>query len=120
MPQRIQLHRTKGWRKPEGTIVVARPSRWGNPYWHVLRFHGPERALELFSNTARGIWSPSVVVDWPDSYVAQIYDDHRAWLRRISGHPIDAARRELAGRDLACWCPPDQPCHADVLLEIAN
>ncbi|WP_019732123.1 DUF4326 domain-containing protein [Mycobacterium avium] len=27
---------------------------------------------------------------------------------------------ELAGHDLACWCPPDQPCHADVLLELAN
>jgi hypothetical protein len=29
-------------------------------------------------------------------------------------------RRELKGRDLACWCKPDEPCHADVLLEIAN
>ena len=24
----------------------------------------------------------------------------------------------LRGRDLACWCPLDQPCHADVLLEL--
>jgi hypothetical protein len=31
-PQRIQLRRTKGWRKPEGAIVVARPQRWGNPF----------------------------------------------------------------------------------------
>jgi len=31
-----------------------------------------------------------------------------------------AARNELAGKDLACWCPLDQPCHADVLLELAN
>lgn len=40
----------------------------------------------------------------------------------LSQHPeiIEDARAELAGRDLACWCPPDQPCHADVLLEIAN
>ncbi|HEY9415508.1 MAG TPA: DUF4326 domain-containing protein [Pseudonocardia sp.] len=29
-------------------------------------------------------------------------------------------RAELAGRDLACWCKPGDPCHADVLLEIAN
>lgn len=28
-------------------------------------------------------------------------------------------RAELRGKDLACWCPLDQPCHADVLLEIA-
>jgi hypothetical protein len=26
----------------------------------------------------------------------------------------------LKGKDLACWCQLDQPCHADVLLEIAN
>ena len=31
-PKRIQLSRKKGWRKPEGAIVVARPSRWGNPF----------------------------------------------------------------------------------------
>lgn len=42
--------------------------------------------------------------------------------RHLSEHPdlIDTARRELAGRDLACWCPLDEPCHADTLLNIAN
>ena len=39
---------------------------------------------------------------------------------RIGESVYDTIRRELAGRDLACWCPLDQPCHADVLLEIAN
>lgn len=33
---------------------------------------------------------------------------------------VDEVRQALAGRDLACWCPLDQPCHADVLLAIAN
>jgi hypothetical protein len=39
---------------------------------------------------------------------------------------VEQARRELQGRDLACWCPIVDndgnrvPCHADVLLEIAN
>lgn len=32
MPKRIQLRRTKGWRKPPNTVVVARPSKWGNPF----------------------------------------------------------------------------------------
>jgi hypothetical protein len=32
MPKRVQLRRTKGWRKPEGTVSVARPTRWGNPF----------------------------------------------------------------------------------------
>ena len=33
---------------------------------------------------------------------------------------LDRIKAELRGRDLCCWCPLDQPCHADVLLEIAN
>lgn len=32
MAQRIRLRRTRGWRKPAGAVVVARPSRWGNPF----------------------------------------------------------------------------------------
>ena len=27
---------------------------------------------------------------------------------------------ELRGKNLACWCPLDKPCHADILLEIAD
>lgn len=45
------------------------------------------------------------------------------WLRigpRDNPVTIESVRRELAGKDLACWCPLGQPCHADVLLEIAN
>jgi hypothetical protein len=40
----------------------------------------------------------------------------------LTEHPeiADRARAELRGHDLACWCPLDQPCHADVLLELAN
>lgn len=33
---------------------------------------------------------------------------------------IETTRRELRGKNLACWCPLDGPCHADVLLRIAN
>lgn len=32
MPTRIQLKRTKGWRKPEGAVVVTRATKWGNPF----------------------------------------------------------------------------------------
>jgi hypothetical protein len=32
----------------------------------------------------------------------------------------DMAPIFLRGRDLACWCPRNQPCHASVLLELAN
>ena len=32
----------------------------------------------------------------------------------------EVIRAELRGQDLSCWCAPDLPCHADVLLELAN
>lgn len=108
MPKRIQLSRKKGWRKPEGCIVVSRPSRWGNPY----------KIGELaFDPTVKG---PHV--DQPLTRQEAV-----DWFRATHSHqnPVAAEyrneiRRALGGHDLACWCPLDQPCHADVLLEIAN
>lgn len=95
-PKRIQLRRVKGWRKPEGAVVVARPSKWGNPY----RWSSRELAVEAFRLSL---------------------DERRSGFDDWAPYPSDdEIRAELAGRDLACWCPLDQPCHADVLLEIAN
>ena len=112
MPERIQLRRTKGWRKPEGAVVVARPRRWGNPYTlDLYRIDYPDcdavetrrMAVSDFRGMVEGKWdgptSDDIDADYPD----------RATIRA-----------ELRGKDLACWCPLDQPCHADVLLEIAN
>lgn len=107
MPERIQLRRTKGWRKPEGAIVVTRPTKWGNPWrvgsttWTVL---------------------PGGVIDrepHPPLTAEQAVESYR---NSVTHDPLfaEAIRAELAGRDLCCWCPPGQPCHADVLLEIAN
>ena len=44
----------------------------------------------------------------------------RALVAGELGFGVDDVRRELAGLDLACWCAPDEPCHADVLLTLAN
>jgi Domain of unknown function (DUF4326) len=93
-PRRIQLSRRRGWRKPPGAVVVARPTKWGNPF----------------------------VVD-KDRSRAEAVALYEAALRRDDGTLRFRAadvRRELAGRDLACWCPLDEPCHADVLLRVAN
>lgn len=108
-PQRVQLRRTKGWRKPEGAVVVARPSRWGNPY-------------RVGSITPE--WRDRL--GWP--YAHTRASAVAAFRARYENDPEYRAAvvRDLAGKDLACWCPledPDGnrvPCHADVLLEMAN
>lgn len=45
----------------------------------------------------------------------------RQYADRLSGRPalLDAARQELAGKRLACWCVP-APCHASVLAHVAD
>jgi len=118
MPQRIQLSRQKGWRKPDGAVVVSRPSRWGNPF-SVERW-GRERAVEWFEMLANGYWSPSKMDDLSESDYYDVYTARLKWMDRLRGHPSEIARAELAGFDLACWCRPDELCHADVLLEVAN
>ena len=105
-PKRIQLKRTKGWRKPDGCIVVARPSRWGNPYrWEdyrgdyesetdaVLRW----MAVQDFKGMLEGNWGTA----------------HKYPTEKL-------IRLHLRGHDLGCWCPLSDACHADVLLQIAN
>ncbi|HZF92039.1 DUF4326 domain-containing protein [Streptomyces sp.] len=111
-PRRIQRRRTKGWRAPAGARYVGRGTRWGNPY--LVQQCGPTYAV-IDSRTQGVVYggrheheARRVAVDW-----------YGSWAASQSGLAA-AARRQLAGRDLMCWCPPDQPCHADVLLELAN
>ena len=99
MPQRIQRKRMKGWRMPEGAVYVGRGTKWGNPYPVGGRKEG---ALTI------GPVTPQQCVS---AYRALVWD-----IPPWDDLPFD----ELRGKDLACWCPLDQPCHADVLLELAN
>ena len=118
MPERIQLSRRKGWRKPENTLVVSRPARLGNPF--TVEEWGLERSLCLFRNTARANWNPSALSqDEPDAVWDRAYELHQAWLKRLGWHPLELLRT-CRGMNMACWCPLDQPCHADILLELAN
>lgn len=114
MPERIQLRRTKGWRLPPGAVVVSRPTRWGNPFTQAL-------ALESGYATEAD-WRPFVVNCFRD-WIGPSQSGRDWW----QGPESDRRRRvfvediaHLRGKDLACWCAPDQPCHADVLLELAN
>jgi len=91
-PVRIQLSRRKGFRLPADTIVVARPSRWGNPF-------RAENASER----------PRMV------------ERYRKWFGSAAAKSLRAeAISCLCGRNLACWCPLDGPCHGDVLLAYVN
>ena len=119
-PKRIQMSRRKGWRKPEGAIYVGRPSKWGNPFIHAQRFGDLDLSLALYHNAVTGLWRSDLVTKTYPALLSIAYGDHCEFRRRMGEHPLEAAHRELRGHDLACWCAPDQPCHADVLLEVAN
>ena len=94
-PTRLQRKRTRGYRLPEGAKSVTRPGPFGNPF-PVSRFGDPAAHDEAIAR-------------------------FRAWIEEPEQAPlVDRIRRELRGRDLACYCAPGLPCHADVLLEIAN
>ena len=122
-PIRIQLKRARGWRMPPNTVKVDRTTQWGNPF--DVREYGDALALYLFEYTVRGCWSPSNVCEVDESTSSALHEAHCRWLRRIGGDPVQVARRELRGKNLACWCPLPNPgehddCHAAVLLRVAN
>lgn len=101
-PRRVQLRRVKGWVMPPNTVKVDRTTKWGNPF----------------------------VVGKPGgAYTAKVTDRRHAWrlyqsVAPLNAELVSAARAELRGKNLACWCPFDDPyedtCHAAILLEIAN
>lgn len=126
MPDRIQRKRASGWRMPPGAIYVGRPSKWGNPWritaerhrghlWHRVRHATEDRSAGSF-----------VVPEYArQTATRQFYTD---LVNDRLPYTLDDVERELAGYDLACWCPLADSrrsvlglqCHADVLLELAN
>jgi hypothetical protein len=92
-PIRIQRSRAKGWTLPENAVSVCRPGKWGNPF-----------KIEEQTPGKDSTWA---VAEFRRKYENDA--DYQA-----------AAVRELKGKDLCCYCGPEGPCHADVLLEWAN
>lgn len=91
MPK-VYTRRRWGTKPPahSNPVYVGRPTVWGNPF--KVEDHGQEGAVEKFR-------------EW-------IYKPQQQWLRR-------KIKEELRGHDLICWCAPE-PCHADIIMEIAN
>lgn len=108
-PKRIQLKRTKGWRLPENTVVVSRPSVWGNPFSVV-------DVIDVYNGDKRAAQADCVrsFEQLIDNTTLQDNRSARLFLKR------KVIRKALKGKNLACWCKPGWPCHGDVLLRIAN
>jgi hypothetical protein len=127
-PVRVQLKRTPGWRMPAETVKVDRSTRWGNPFRDSQSSHDEESSIEL-ANGMRMIvddwWTPEIVVElfgcWMTGLPIQdpSYISPRELVKRNALRPVPDLT-PLRGKNLACWCKPGAPCHADVLLRLAN
>lgn len=102
-PVRIQRKRTKGWRMPINTVYVGRPSKFGNPIRIRIANLIPHSFIYVVKNNEEAVLA---FKEW-------ILEEERFILR-------EQIKKELKGKNLACWCPLNQPCHGDVLLQIAN
>lgn len=119
MPNRIQRRRTAGWRAPEGAKYVGRGTRWGNPWviaetrthW-VVNWAGPREVRPPI-----GLKTSVVAGDRRDAHALAV-ELYRVWV--MGQRRILSSAGELAGLDLMCWCHESFPCHADLLLELAN
>jgi hypothetical protein len=118
-PIRIQRKRIPGWRKPEGSVYVGRPTRFGNPYRLVRQ--GTGWAVQ-FGEHGGGVGT------FPTDVEARRYatEAFRVWMNLPEqADTLRLFRALLHGRDLTCWCPlpaegePDH-CHGAVLLELVN
>lgn len=107
MAKRIQMTRKRPWRADNpDAVIVARRSKWGNPFAVGKSVcHCEGGGFESLKIETRQ--------DAVDAFEAMLAIADR-------NYPSDAEIiAELQGKDLACWCPLDAPCHADVLLKHA-
>jgi len=90
---------------PPGAVYVGRPTEWGNP------FRPGRQHLRKKLQPGGG---DNMITVLDAAHAVQLYRRFMSLEIRIAA-PID-----LKGKDLACWCSLNQPCHADVLLKLAN
>ncbi len=106
MPERVQRKRTKGWKMPPNTIYVGRPTKFGNPFKGE---HAKDSFEQLYIQ---------IIEDFQNQKTLS-FDKYCATYRGTGAPRFDRIH-ELKGKNLACWCALDKPCHADILLKLAN
>lgn len=119
-PIRVQRKRTKGWRMPENTVYVGRGSQWGNP--HRIGDIVQDRNEENMTWEKHAIKAKEAVAMYSADLFPYRHQGVNSTLEAfyVSVANIEDIQSQLRGKNLACWCPLDKPCHADVLLEVAN
>jgi len=114
MPKRIQRKRTKGWKMPENTIYIGRPGKFGNPFTakgcRDAGYSGTDREINERCVKAFRAWLCSK--HWRENW-----DGEESERRRQA---ILDSLHELRDKNVADWCKEGDPCHGDVLLELAN
>ena len=138
-PHRVQLSRRKGWRLPPNSINVARPTKWGNPYRVQragrdvpLRYAVVDRQAWIVVHhdkwgNPKGKYGGFASKDAATAFAVEMFERSVLGSRlEVDGeHMVRSWLADLAGKNLACWCPlpePGQPdwCHAAVLLRLSN
>lgn len=120
-PKRIQLRRTKGWKMPPNTVKVDRTTKWGNPFVAKEWIPRDDWRFEVMEQYAR-IMHPGLTF----TGLSRVRVGNRAEALALFDFSLSQSIEllhvvpELRGKNLACWCKPGEPCHADVLMEIAN
>ncbi len=128
MCKRIQRKRSKGWRKPPNTVYVGRESKWGNPFKLMgdIIYYNAKHRRKVFS-----VWIIHEHTHHfePKLRNARIVELYNIWINNSfptekgiahCSFNYNDVKRELKGKDLMCWCKLDEPCHADILLRLAN
>lgn len=123
-PVRIQRRRTKGSKMPENTINVTRPGKWGNPFKAGHYLNGWGKAF--VATNVRGLTKSKDIMNLYRSGELDrkiTLEESLKWYRILIDSLIKSGAlniEELRGKNLACFCKEGEPCHADVLLELAN
>lgn len=131
MVKRIQRKRSKGWKSPPNTVYVGRPTVWGNPFsvrkslykdhWSVV-FEGKSISAEFVTKRDAQAEAVRLFEKWFNTEIADIGSDLHNFRNKYGwrGFSLACAVNMLCGKNLSCWCGENEPCHADVLLRLAN
>lgn len=105
---------------PAGSVDVSSESPWANPFkFSEIAWAYPSLNKRQVHGMATNQFRDIIRAGRPITLNVRQYDGSRK-ITTYTYPPTHTIRHELAGQDLACTCPPEYSCHADVLLEVAN